>query len=86
MQMPLLAWIADEGDPDDGCLLVFAHTRNKARVVASNNGIAYGFLDEYVHVRCRRVPKFDKWYRGKNIIDTNYGLPEGAPNFYSEEF
>ena len=78
------AWMADEGYPGDGCLLVFAPTRHLARSVASRNGIADGFLDEYQHIRCRRMPEFDKWYRGQAIIETNEDLPKGAPSFYND--
>jgi len=78
------AWMADSGYPVDGCLLVFAETRGKARYVAVNNGIADGFLNEYQHIRCRRMPAFDKWYRDQVIIVTNDDLPEGAPPFYSD--
>ncbi|MCK5602836.1 hypothetical protein KAR91_13225, partial [Candidatus Pacearchaeota archaeon] len=62
--------MADSGYTADGCLLVFAETRNLARSVTSRNGIADGFLDEYEHIRCRRMPLFDKWYHDKDIIDT----------------
>ena len=53
--------------------------------MAATNGIADGFLDEYEHLRCRRVPEFDRWYRGKDIVETNDDLPDGAPGFYCEE-
>ena len=79
------AWMADSGYPGDGCLLVFAPTRNLARSVTSRNGIAAGFLDEYQYIRCRRMPAFDKWYRGQAIIETNEDLPKECPlTFYSE--
>ena len=79
------AWMADEGCPIEGCLLVFAPRRHLARSVASRNGISDGFLDEYQHIRCRRMSAFDQWYRGHDIIVTNDDLPEGAPPFYSDE-
>ncbi len=77
------AWMADGGSPEDGCLLVFAETRNKARYIAT--GFEFNFCDEYEYVRCRRRPEFDKWYVGKSIVVTNAELPDGCPAFYSEE-
>ena len=80
------AWIADGGSPVEGCLLVFAETRNKAKAVTVNNGICVGFLDEYRYVRCRRMPEFDEWYRDKAIVEQNIDLPKECPlKFYTED-
>lgn len=80
------AWIAHDGSVADGCLLVYAETRNKARQTAAASGICVGFLDEYIYVRCRRMPQFDKWYRDKQIIMQNTDLPKECPlTFYTED-
>ena len=79
------AWIADDGRAEDGCLLIYAETRNKAKTAAVYSGICIGFLDEYIHVRCRRMPQFDQWYRDKVIIEENRDLPKGCPPFYTED-
>ena len=78
------AWMADNGYPYESCLLVFAENRNRARYIVAHNGIADGFLDEYEHIRCRRMPEFDKWYRDTAIIMTNEDLPKDCPlTFYA---
>ncbi len=75
------AWMTFDTDETDGCLLVYAETRNKARSVASR-GIWEDW--EYISITARRAKNFDKYYKGINCIEDNDELPDGAPNFYSD--
>jgi len=82
----LKAYMAYEGPNNwDGCLLVFAETRNQARHFFcetwwSSDGI------EYVDTHAVRTPEFDKYAMGArtSAIWTNNELPEGVV-FYSVE-
>lgn len=59
---------------DEGCVLVFANNRNKAKSIALNSGPWIGL--DYMDFNAKRVPSFDKHYDGKIIHDTNDTLPE----------
>jgi hypothetical protein len=67
----------------DGCLLVYAKTRNQARYIATS--FDPFFLSEYEYNTAVRKPGWDKYYDGRSIIDCNMSLPDGAPAFYTEE-
>ena len=66
-----------------GCLLVFAPTRNKARMFAMDE--FYGV--DYIGINAWRFKDFDKWCVKDEIysVNTNNELPEGAPDFYIDE-
>lgn len=68
------------GHPGDGCLLVFAETRNKARFMASFD-IADG---EYEFTYARRAAGYDRFAGDEpNMVLTNDELPDGV-EFYLE--
>lgn len=66
--------------PMDGCLLVYAETKNKARYLTV--GSLWDW--DYEEIGARRSPEFDQYYDGHTIIETNDELPEGAPLFYDD--
>ncbi len=63
------AWLIGR-DYHEGCIAVFAPTREKARQIAL---LTEDFSDErYIDLRCYREPRIDKYYkRGKEIMDFN---------------
>lgn len=84
--MKLKAYIVFPGrDPaDEGCLLVFAPTRGKAK----NFAWGYGFWDsDYVDYNAWRRQSWDKWAVKDEMhcMETNEDLPDGAPKFYDDE-
>ncbi len=72
------------GYPLDGSLLVFAETRNKARMKALRSG-PYDWEYEYIHIRANRAEEWDKYADVERIVETNDELPEDAPPFYDDE-
>ena len=55
----------------DYASVVFATTRNKARVIGMNAGPFEGTGLDYIDVEATRIPKLDKYYRGKEKMDWN---------------
>ena len=66
------------GSTWDGCLLVVAETRNKARAMAVGSPWSW----EYRDINSRRVPEYDKYFDKPQVIEANDELPDGAPDFY----
>lgn len=54
-------------DYSEGCLVVFAETRNKAKM----RGLYCDTLaaESYIDVRAKRLPKADKCYKGSSVGD-----------------
>ncbi len=79
----LRAWVVFSGHPMDGCLLVFANTRNAARKAGFSKG-PWEWAD-YIDVSARRAPEHDKYATGEHpyVIVTNEELPAGAVPFYA---
>lgn len=85
---PLKAYMVDpHGDAYiEGCVLCFAETVGRAKSFVMAAG-PWADL-EYTQLRAIRMPDYDK-YAGsdRQIIETNEGLPEGAPAFFTvDEF
>jgi hypothetical protein len=74
------AYMTFSGYPQDGCLLVYAETKNKARYLTVGSEWDW----EYDEINAWRKPEFDQYYNGRAIIETNDELPEGAPEFYDD--
>lgn len=76
------AWHVYVGSPDiDGeHLLVFAATRNRARMLAMRKGP--WSWDRYEDIRARRAPQWDEFADAERIIEDNRDLPVGALAFY----
>jgi hypothetical protein len=68
---------------DDGCVLVYAETRNKAKLKAYRAG---PWTLDYIDFKAIRVPKFDEYYNGRQLIEENRELPEDAPRFFQRFF
>lgn len=79
----LKAWHVWQGDPWDGSLLVFAYTRNQARLRGFMDGPWE--WDEYVHTRSIRAKDWDEHADRVRVIETNDDLPEGAKPFYDDD-
>jgi hypothetical protein len=81
----LKAYMAYEGpDTRDGCLLVFANTRNQARYIFCGEWPPLG-SGEYDYTHAVRRPGFDQYAKGEKpyVIWNNRDLPEGV-TFYRE--
>ena len=75
------AFMIFSGSPSDGCLLVFAENRNKAKFLA----VGSNFDWEYRDMNTRREPDYDKYATKELRIEDNSELPDGAPSFFWEE-
>jgi hypothetical protein len=67
-----------------GChLLVFAETAGKAKAIALKDGPwdYDGFLD----VKVQRAKAWDGMISKPCVIETNYDISQGYPDFYSDE-
>lgn len=70
-------------DPfDEGCILVFADRRNKARLMGHHQG---PWCVPYIEMSAKRVKNFDKHAIGNEpyFVESNEDLPE--PFFYEGE-
>ena len=84
--MILKAYMVHEGTSvQDGCVLVFAYTRNQARYIGSDTIISWNGWGDYASTRAVRKPMFDKYAKGNNpyVIASNDELPDGA-SFFSD--
>ena len=64
------AWlIRDSKGIYDFSTVVFAETRNKAKVLGMNSDAYYGAELDYTDVNATRIPKLDKYYRGEEEMD-----------------
>ena len=75
------AYMVFSGEPQWGCILVYADNRNKAKAKC----VGWSFDWDYVEMNAKRKPEFDKYYPElkHDIVDENAELPEGAPAFYA---
>ena len=76
----ILAYHVFAGDPQDGSLLVFAPTANRARTLGMRKGPWE--WDSYIDTRAQRAPTWDGLFSEEKVIETNDELPEGAAPFY----
>lgn len=63
-------------------LLIFAHSRNRAKYIALHAGLWEYW--EYMYIRATRAPEFDNIFDTEKIVECNSDLPEGSPKFYRE--
>jgi hypothetical protein len=70
-------------DCDDYDLLVFARTRNRARLVAVESGPSTD-APEYIDVRAYRHPSLDRFATREALMCCNDELPAGCPRFWSD--
>ena len=85
MKTFIKAWCVYPGNNtfDEGCILVFAISRNKAKSLGLSKGPWIGL--EYLDFKAKRTPAFDKYFNKNNlIIETNNELPKDAPDFFAE--
>ena len=75
------AYMVFSGYPQDGCLLVYAETSNKAKSLC----VGHDFDWEYTQMNSRRQPDYDQHFNGTNtIIECNDDLQKGVPPFFSD--
>ncbi|MCB1718980.1 MAG: hypothetical protein KDK05_27915 [Candidatus Competibacteraceae bacterium] len=71
---------------DDFCgeasLLVFAETRNRARLLAFST---HWDCADYIYMQARRAAEWDAWADQERVVEDNSELPEGAPAFYWDD-
>jgi hypothetical protein len=73
----LKAYMVHDGEPQEGCTLVFALNATKAKAIA----IKIGWYDEYVRMRAERKPELDHCTDGRLepwYAEGNDDLPEGV--------
>lgn len=64
------AWlIRDSKGTYDFATVVFAETRNKAKVLGMNSDAYYGAELDYTDVNATRIPALDKYYKGNDEMD-----------------
>lgn len=85
--MMLRAWHVFELDSYKSIvnsLLVFAETRNDARIIAIQHG-PWDY-ESYLSVQAKRAKDWDEHIKFSDfdIIETNDDLPKDAPAFYDE--
>lgn len=59
----------------EGCVLVYANTRNKARQLGFKKGPWNGY--DYIDFNALRVKPFDNVFNKEIVIESNKELPEG---------
>ena len=76
------AFMVFSGYPQDGCLLVFAENRNKAKSVS----VSSPFDWEYQEMNTERQPNYDKYSKhdSPHIMECNDDLPKDAPTFFTD--
>ena len=76
------AWHVHDGYPEEGSLLVFAETRNKARWAGVwGHPLNAGDM-EYKDMIATRVPKYDNLFNDERVCCDNSDLPEGTPDLF----
>lgn len=53
------AWLVHDGQPHEAALLVFAPTATRAKVLGFR--FAPWMVDEYIYMRARRAPEWDRY-------------------------
>jgi hypothetical protein len=73
-----VTWVASDG-PQEGCILVFAYSRNEARSLTQ----PYWSV-EYINVRARREPEMDQYalLDRPHFVWSNDDLPQGVSFYY----
>ena len=72
------AYRVHDGEPAEGCLLVFAPNINRAKTLA----FAVGWMPEWTMIRVQRKPVWDEYATAEKVIERNEDLPASAPTFY----
>ena len=74
----LKAYRVHDGEPAEGCVLVFAGSINRAKTLSLKSG----WLEEWTMLRVQRQPKWDEYATAEKLVEQNSDLPEQAPRFY----
>jgi hypothetical protein len=80
------AWLVYPGETpnDEGCVLVYAPNKGKAKNIACKKGP--WTAADYIDFRARRVPSMDQYHRPgyPDLIERNEDLNPRAPYFFYE--
>ena len=83
------AWSVFPGDApcDDGCIIVYAPTKNKAKLHAHQYGPWLGY--SYVDYKAKRLKDYDKFHDSLRPTtpyhyESNIELPGDAPEFWDQ--
>jgi hypothetical protein len=81
--MEMKAWHLYQDEPFDNSLLVFADTRNRAKVI----GFAKGpwEWESYLTITAKRAPRWDDIFDVETVVDDNSDLPSGTAPFYQDD-
>ena len=63
------AWLISGDDDDYGAEVVFAESRNKAKMIALYDDVCTD--TPYIRIKCSRLKSADKYYRGNSRMDWN---------------
>lgn len=63
------AWLIRGDDDDYGAEVVFAESRNKAKMIALYDDVCSD--TPYIRIKCSRLKSADKYYRGNSRMDWN---------------
>ena len=78
------AWHVHDGYPEEGSLLIYAETRNKARHMFITDHPLIGDF-EYRLTIAKRVPEWDDLFDKPTTICSDSELPKGSPQFWEDE-
>ena len=79
------AWCVFESNPHDGCILVYANTRNRARSLGFYKGPWAWDWESYMTTNARRAKDWDHVFNEEKIIEGNDELPDGTDKFYIDD-
>lgn len=75
------AWCVHDGWPEEGCLLVFAPTRNRARQLFISDHPLIGDF-QYRDTVATRASKWDDLFDDERVVCDNSELPKGTPDLF----
>ena len=78
--MTIRAWHVHDGDPGEASILVFAETRNRARILGTKSDWDF----EYVNTEAKLAPAWHQYADAERIVEDNSQLPPDAPRFYAD--
>lgn len=78
--MAIRAWHVHDGEPGEASVLVFAETRNRARVLGTQSDWDF----EYINTEAKLAPQWHAYALVEKIIEDNSELPADAPKFYAD--
>lgn len=75
------AWCVHDGWPEEGVLLIYAETRNRARYLFVTLHPLIGDF-RYSDTIATRAKKWDDLFNDERVVCDNSELPEGTPEVF----